>query len=85
MALVVITSAAAAAPATAAAGRWHEPCATPGTHLESQAGDRGGAAAELGASNMAPGHLTKTANAIYSVIYNAIILYSIDMHIKHES
>ena len=48
-------------------------------------GGRGGAAAELGASNMAPGHSTKTANAIYSVIYNAIILYSIDMHIKHES
>ena len=73
MALVVITSATAASPAA------------PGPHLESQARDRGAAAAELGASNMAPGHSTKTANAIYSVIYNAIISYSIDMHIKHES
>ena len=78
MALVVITSAVVTAPATAAA-------AAVALTLQSQAGAKSGAAAELGASNMAPGHSTKTANAIYSVIYNAIILYNIDMHIKHES
>ena len=54
-------------------------------HLQAQAGARGGAAVAAGASNTAPGHSTMPANAIYSVIYNAIILYSIDMHIKHES
>ena len=84
MALVVITSAVVTAPATAAAAvaltlrrPWPQPTVT--------GGGQGGATAELGASNMAPGHSTKTANAIYSVIYNAIISYSIDMDIKHES
>ena len=47
-------------------------------------GGRGGAAVVAGASNTAPGHSTMPATAIHSVIYNAIILYSIDMHIKHE-
>ena len=47
-------------------------------------GGRGGAAVMAGASNTAPGHSTMPATAIYSVIYNAIISYSIDMHIKHE-
>ena len=82
MALVVITSAAAAAPATAAAGAvvilrctWH--------HLQELPGV-GAAPRTWGASNTAPRHSTKPGTAIYSVIYNAIILYSIDMHIKHE-
>ena len=50
------------------------------------AGARGRAAVVGGgeASNTAPRHLTKPGTAIHSVIYNAIISYSIDMHIKHE-
>ena len=82
MALVVITSAAVTAPATAAAvvltlcRTWH--------NLQAQAGGRSGATDVGGASNTTPGHSTMLATAIYSVIYNAIISYSIDMHIKHE-
>ena len=84
MALVVITSAAVTAPATAAAAAvvltlrrtWH--------HLQAQTGAMGGAAVVEGASNTATGHSTKPGTAIHSVIYNAIISYSIDMHIKHE-
>ena len=49
------------------------------------AGGSGGAADVGGASNTASGHSTKPGTAIHSVIYNAIISYSIDMHIKHES
>ena len=49
------------------------------------AGGRGGAVVVAGAFNTAPRHSTKPGTAIYSVIYNAIISYSIDMHIKHES
>ena len=82
MALVVITSAAAAAPATAAAGAviqilrctWH--------HLQELPGV-GAAPRTWGASNTAPRHSTKPETAIHSVIYNAIISYSIDMHINH--
>ena len=58
------------------------PRAAPGPHLQPQVGARNGATV-AGASNTAPGHSAMTATAIYSVIYNAIILYSIDMHIKH--
>ena len=48
------------------------------------AGGRGGAVVVAGAFNTAPGHSTMPATAIYSVIYNAFISYSIGMHIKHE-
>ena len=48
------------------------------------AGGKGGAVVVAGAFNTPPRHSTKPGTAIYSVIYNAIISYSIDMHIKHE-
>ena len=82
MALVVITSAAAAAPATAAAAAVVLNLRHTWYHLQELPG--GGAAPRTwGASNTASGHSTKTGTAIHSVIYNAIISYNIDMHIKH--
>ena len=82
MALVVITSPAAAAPATAAAAavllilryNWHHLQEVPGV---------GAAPRTWGASNTASMHSTKPGTTILSVIYNAIISYSIDMNIKH--
>ena len=82
MALVVITSAAADAPATAAAAvvlilrrTWH--------HLQAQPGAMGGAADVDGGIQYGTWRLNKVGTAIHSVIYNAIISYSIDMHINH--
>ena len=78
MALVVITSAAVNAPGHGGGGggTWH--------NLQAQPGAMGGGAVVDGGIQYGTWRLNKVGTAIHSVIYNAIISYSIDMHIKHE-
>ena len=83
--MVECAGAVVTAPATAAAAAVALTLRRPKQSPTVTGGGQGGAAVAAGASNTAPGHSAMTAKAIYSVIYNAIISYSIDMHIKHES